>query len=140
MIIPIFSTVSNVITIMLLNIGIIIVSPLNLLFPFFLHHHCLQILYNTNFLRENVFLYLVKIIISNYLACQAGRPTAALLSSFICVTISFCPSMYAWTLNETRQRICFAIAINTFHSQRRESHKFLGIALPQIRFETGFNR
>ena len=54
MIIPIFSTVSNVITIMLLNIGIIIVSPLNLL----LHHHCLQILYNTNFLRENVFYIL----------------------------------------------------------------------------------
>ena len=43
---------------MLLNIGIIIVSPLNPLFPFFLHHHCLQILYTTNFLRENVFYIL----------------------------------------------------------------------------------
>ena len=41
-----------------LNIGIIIVSPLNPLFPSFLHHHCLQILYTTNFLRENVFYIL----------------------------------------------------------------------------------
>ena len=32
---------------MLLNIGIIIVSPLNPLFPFFLHHRCLQILHTT---------------------------------------------------------------------------------------------
>ena len=30
-----------------------IVDPL---FPSFLHHHCLQILYTTNFLRENVFI------------------------------------------------------------------------------------
>ena len=36
----------------------VIVAPL---FPSFLHHHCLQILYTTTFLRENVFLYLVKI-------------------------------------------------------------------------------
>ena len=33
----------------------IIVAPL---FPSFLHHHCLQILYTTNFLRENVFYIL----------------------------------------------------------------------------------
>ena len=33
----------------------IIVDPL---FPSFLHHHCLQILYTTNFLRENVFYIL----------------------------------------------------------------------------------
>ena len=37
---------------MLLNIGIIIVSPLNPLFPSFLHHHCLQILYTTNVLMQ----------------------------------------------------------------------------------------
>ena len=60
MIIPIFS---NIIVMMfytytVLNIGIIIVSPLNPLFPFFLQHHCLQILYTTNFLRENVFYIL----------------------------------------------------------------------------------
>ena len=71
MITPIFSTVSNVITIMLLNLGIIIVSPLNLLFPFFLHHHCLQILYNTNFLRENVFYTL---LIIRDLAGRPDRP------------------------------------------------------------------
>ena len=40
---------------LVLNIGIIIVY-LNPLFPSFLHHHCLQILYTTNFLRENVFI------------------------------------------------------------------------------------
>ena len=65
MIIPI---VSNIIVMMfytVLNIGIIIVSPLNPLFPFFLHHHCLQILYTTNLLRENVFLYLVSFIFLN---------------------------------------------------------------------------
>ena len=58
MIIPI---VSNIIVMMfytVLNIGIIIVSPLNPLFPFFLHHHCLQILYTTNLLKENVFYIL----------------------------------------------------------------------------------
>ena len=32
------------------------------LFPSFLHHHCLQILYATNFLIENVFYLLVYIV------------------------------------------------------------------------------
>ena len=32
-----------------------IVDPL---FPYFLNHHCLQILYTTNFLRENAFCIL----------------------------------------------------------------------------------
>ena len=58
MIIPIFSNIIVMTFYTVLNIGIIIVSPLNPLFPFFLHHHCLQILYTTNFLRENVFYIL----------------------------------------------------------------------------------
>ena len=29
-----------------------------ILFPCFLHHHCLSILYATNFLAENIFIYL----------------------------------------------------------------------------------
>ena len=33
----------------------LIIQPL---FPCFLHHYCLQILYTTNFLIENVFIYL----------------------------------------------------------------------------------
>ena len=41
-----------------LNIGLfrfsLIIQPL---FPSFLHHYCLQILYTTNFLIENVFIY-----------------------------------------------------------------------------------
>ena len=65
MIIPIFSNIFVMTFYTVLNIGIIIVSPLNHLFPFFLHHHCLQILYTTNFLRENVFLYLVPFIFFN---------------------------------------------------------------------------
>ena len=28
------------------------------LFPSFLHHHCLQILHATNFLRENIYIFL----------------------------------------------------------------------------------
>ena len=60
MIIPIFSNIIVMTFYTVLNIGIIIVSPLNPLFPSFLHHHCLQILYTTNFLRElECFLYLV---------------------------------------------------------------------------------
>ena len=59
MIIPIFSNIIVMAFYTVLNIGIIIVSPLNPLFPFFLHHHCLQILYTTNFLRENVFYILL---------------------------------------------------------------------------------
>ena len=55
MIIPIFSNIFVMTFYTVLNIGIIIVSPLNPLFPFFLHHHCLQMLY---FLRENVFYIL----------------------------------------------------------------------------------
>ena len=68
MIIPIFSNMIVMTFDTVLNIGIIIVSPLNLLFPFFLHHHCLQILYNTNFLRENVFYILFHsfFLISDY--------------------------------------------------------------------------
>ena len=40
----------------------------DLLFPSFLHHHCLQILYTTNFLRENVFIscLIIIIFISDY--------------------------------------------------------------------------
>ena len=56
MIIPIFSNIIVMTFYTVLNIGIIIVSPLNPLFPFFLHHHCLQILY-TNFLRENILFH-----------------------------------------------------------------------------------
>ena len=37
----------------------LIIRPL---FPSFLHHHCLQILYATNFLIENVFYLLVSLI------------------------------------------------------------------------------
>ena len=55
MIIPILSNIIVMTFYTVLNIGIIIVNPL---FPFFLHHHCLQILYTTNFLRENVFYIL----------------------------------------------------------------------------------
>ena len=33
----------------------LIIQPL---FPYFLHYYCLQILYTTNFLIENVFIYL----------------------------------------------------------------------------------
>ena len=58
MIIPIFSNIIVMTFYTVLNIGIIIVSPLNPLFPYFLHHHCFQILYTTNFLRENVFYIL----------------------------------------------------------------------------------
>ena len=66
MIIPIFSNIiqCNDVLYTVLNIGIIIVSPLNPLFSFFLHHHCLQILYTTNFLRENVFY--IHFLISDY--------------------------------------------------------------------------
>ena len=66
MIIPIFSNIIVMTFYTVLNIGIIIISPLNPLFPFFLHHHCLQILYTciTNFLRENIlfdsFLFIFK--------------------------------------------------------------------------------
>ena len=68
MIIPIFSNIIVMTFYTVLNIGIIIVSPLNPLFPFFLHHHCLQILYTTNFLREDVFyiLFLSFFKISEY--------------------------------------------------------------------------
>ena len=59
MIIPIFSNIIVMTFYTVLNIEIIIVSPLNPLFPFFLHHHYLQTdLYTTNFLRENVFYIL----------------------------------------------------------------------------------
>ena len=67
MIIPIFSTVyierhyNDVVK----YIRITNVSPLNPLFPSFIHHHCLQILCTTNFLRENVLLYLVSFILLN---------------------------------------------------------------------------
>ena len=54
----------------MINIGLlkirIIVAPL---FPSFLHHHCLQILYTTNFLRENVFY-----ILSSYDLCHIILP------------------------------------------------------------------
>ena len=54
---PIFSNVKFIHTTKVLNITIqkicTIVDPL---FPSFLHHHCVQILYTTNFLRENVFI------------------------------------------------------------------------------------
>ena len=50
----------------------IIVAPL---FPSFLHHHCLQILYTTNFLRENVFyiLYYKFVILSIALGTLVGQ-------------------------------------------------------------------
>ena len=66
MIIPIFSNIIVMTFYTVLNIGIIVVSPLNSLFPFFLHHHCLQILYTTNFLMQReCFLYLVSFIFLN---------------------------------------------------------------------------
>ena len=44
-----------------LNIGLFRFSlSFNPCFPSFLHHYCLQILYTTNFLIENVFIYLSK--------------------------------------------------------------------------------
>ena len=49
MIIPIFSNIIVMTFYTVLNIGIIIISPLNPLFPF---------LYTTNFLREDVFYIL----------------------------------------------------------------------------------
>ena len=68
MIIPILSIIFVMTFYTVLNIGIIIVSPLNHLFPFVLHHHCLQILYTPNFLRENVFYILFHsfFLISDY--------------------------------------------------------------------------
>ena len=68
---------------MLLNIGIIIVSPLNPLFPFFLHHHCLQILYTTNFLRENVFYILYKRIIDPKIRIQIHKTYTGLKKSLV---------------------------------------------------------
>ena len=50
----------------------LIIRPL---FPSFLHHHCLQILYATNFLIENVFIYLSiqSLLILGY--CYGGHMT-----------------------------------------------------------------
>ena len=62
-----------------LNIGLfqfsLIIRPL---FPSFLHHHCLQILYATNFLIENVFYLLVSLIfVHTRLLVSASDPFAA---------------------------------------------------------------
>ena len=66
---------------MLLNIGIIIVSPI----PSFLHHHCLHILYTppANFLRENVF----NILFHSFFFFTTSIPTTG---PYVCMTKSSC--------------------------------------------------
>ena len=73
------------------------------LFPSFLHHHCLQILYTTNFLRVNVF-YIIHFFTSSILTT----------GPYVCMTKSSCYSLATQCLH-----LCYICSCSTSNLARQ---------------------